>query len=95
MNKYYFTFGSEGHPYVGGWITIEADNMELATQIFRILYPDKNNGFLRYAFRYTEDEFKRTIMYEKGSNLGAACHCEIKLEIKKTAEPALNSGQIK
>ena len=28
MNNYYITFGSEGQPFKGGWIIIEAETIE-------------------------------------------------------------------
>lgn len=33
MNNYYITFGSEGQPFKGGWIIIEAETIEQACKI--------------------------------------------------------------
>lgn len=93
MSKYYFTFGSEGQPYKGGWLIIEADNIMIAMGIYRAIYPNKDGDILNCADVYTESEFKRTRMYKNNDNLGSACHCEISLKIKKTAERELISGQ--
>ena len=32
MNDYYITFGSEGQPFKGGWIIIEAETIEQAAR---------------------------------------------------------------
>ena len=32
MNNYYITFGSEGQPFKGGWIIIEAGNNRASTK---------------------------------------------------------------
>ena len=37
MNDYYITFGSEGQPFKGGWIIIEAETIEQACKIFRAI----------------------------------------------------------
>ena len=80
--KYYFTFGSDGYPYRGGWVTVEAENFKIVIDIFRMLYPDRGNGLLNCAEYYSEEAFKNTIMYANNDNLGNACHCEICLEVK-------------
>lgn len=95
MNKYYFTFGTEGQPYKGGWVIVESDNINVAIGIFRAIYPDKQDRVLNCSHCYTEDEFKRTKMYENNDNFGSACHCEISLQIKKTAELGTQNGQVK
>ena len=41
MNNYYITFGSEGQPFKGGWIIIEAETIEQACKIFRAMYQYK------------------------------------------------------
>lgn len=44
MNNYYITFGSEGQPFKGGWIIIEAETIEQACKIFRAMYQYKETG---------------------------------------------------
>ena len=75
MNKFYFTFGtSKFYPYYGGWVEVIANDSEEAAAKFRKKYPDRNIGFINCAFLYTEDEWKRTGIAQKGSNHGHGCH---------------------
>ena len=77
--KYYFTFGSEGQLFVGGWVTVTAKSFFDARRLFIEHYGKNaldNNGFLRFSFQYDEDEFEKTGMATKG-NIGAFCHEEI------------------
>jgi hypothetical protein len=73
MARYYFTYGSEGQPFVGGWTEIEAPNGHAACAAFRAYHPDKTDGLLNCSSVYSEEEFKRSVMYEKG-NFNARCH---------------------
>ena len=41
MSKFYFTYGSEGHPFVGGWTEVEAPDLGTACATFRAFHPDK------------------------------------------------------
>jgi hypothetical protein len=72
MQKYYFTFGSSGQIYDGGWVEIHATNIADAQRKFIEHYGDKarndSNGLLRYCDSYPEESFKATSMYERGSN---------------------------
>lgn len=67
IQNYYFTYGSEGHPFVGGWTKIEAPNLRVAREIFRTLHPDKYPGILNCSWQYDENEFRKTEMWTKGN----------------------------
>ena len=41
MEKFYFTYGTEGQPFVGGWTLVEADNIHAAYAAFRAYHPDQ------------------------------------------------------
>jgi hypothetical protein len=78
--KYYFTFAREGQIYEGGWVIVEAENLNWATKKFIDRYGlESQNRFgeLRCAMKYTEEEFLRTGMDITG-NLGKFCHEIIK-----------------
>lgn len=71
---FYFTYGIEEQPYVGGWTEIVAEDLATACAAFRAYHPDRTPGLLNCAIVYDEENFKKTCMYENGSNLGATCH---------------------
>jgi len=73
MQSFYFTYGSEGHPFVGGWTEIVAQDFHDACSTFKRLHPCKEGKLLNCASVYTEEEFKRTSMFYHG-NRGAKCH---------------------
>lgn len=83
MNNYfYFTFGSAGQLYRGGWVKIKAETLKEAQDKFKDYYGSKaykDGGFgslnycLNYSFPYSEWEFKQTGLGITG-NLGARCH---------------------
>lgn len=76
MNKYYFSFGSSGQIYQGGWVEIHADNLAEAQRKFIERFGDKAykySGILNYSWDYTEEDFKKTIMFT-GDNYGSRCH---------------------
>lgn len=84
MNKtYYFTYGSEGQPFVGGWTEVKAPNMHTACEAFRAIHPDKTPGLLNCCSVYTEEDFKddRHDMFRTG-NFGAYCHEVITLTVE-------------
>lgn len=82
MAKFYFTYGSEGHPFVGGWTEVEAQNRDEAVCAFRACHPDgKTDGFPNCCNIYSEEDFKRTSMYACG-NMGHHCHETITLRRK-------------
>jgi len=67
---YYFTFGSYGQLYDGGWVRIQADSINEAQQKFVEHYGDKaqkDNGTLNYAFSYSENHFLSTSMAREGN----------------------------
>lgn len=76
METFYFTYGLEGQPFVGGWTEIVAPDPKTAITAFRAFHPDKYEGILNCAFFYIGNDFKKTKMYENG-NFGARCHEKI------------------
>lgn len=73
MAKYYFTFGTEGQPFRGGWTEVEADGGYIACMAFRAYHPDKTEGILNCSSVYDEEYFKMTEMY-RTDNFGCRCH---------------------
>lgn len=63
MAKYYFTYGTDGQPFCGGWTEVEADDSHIACVAFRAYHPDKTEGILNCAYVYTEEQFEKTEMY--------------------------------
>ncbi len=81
MNKnFYFTYGCEGHPFIGGWTQVVADNRDNAVALFNMVHPQKS-GFVDCAGIYTEEQFFQTKMYKQGSNLGYGVHEVIELSV--------------
>lgn len=78
MPKFYFTYGSDGHPFKGGWTEIEAPDVNTACAVFRAFYPDGYDGMGMCCSILSEDEFARTKFPERG-NLGHRCHETITL----------------
>lgn len=78
MPYFIFTYGSEGHPFVGGWTQIEAEDMNQACSIFRVFHPNKNGNALNCAGVYSEDDFQQTEMCHR-YNFGAGCHESIQV----------------
>lgn len=75
---FYFTYGTDGQPFVGGWTEVEAPDASAACAVFRLYHPDKTPGILNCSSVYKEDEFKASSMYESG-NFGRRCHETITL----------------
>ncbi len=73
MARFYFTYGTEGQPFVGGWTEVEAPNAHAAAVAFSIFHPNKIGDLLNCASVYDEEQFKRTKMYQHG-NFGHRCH---------------------
>lgn len=73
MATFYFTYGSGGQPFKGGWTEVNAPDRATAAAAFRAFHPDKIPMCLDCCTMYAEDDFKRTDMYSDG-NLGAKCH---------------------
>ena len=80
-NEYmYFTFGSKGHPYSGGWVKIKANDLMDAQDKFHKHFGvrawkacDPWRGILAYASHYDQEDFDTLKMFKDG-NLGAFCH---------------------
>lgn len=73
MPKFYFTYGTEGQPFRGGWTEVEATDGHAACAAFRVYHPDKIEGLLNCSSVYTEEQFKSTEMFTTG-NFGLRCH---------------------
>lgn len=73
MSRFFFTYGAEGQPYVGGWTEVEAPTMKAAAQAFRAIHPDRIPGCINCADVYTEQMFKHIEMFT-GDNLDHRCH---------------------
>lgn len=78
MPKFYFTYGTDGQPFVGGWTEVEAPDRRAARAAFRSYHPDKTEGLLNCSSVYDEAWFKQTEMYRNG-NFGVRCHERITL----------------
>lgn len=72
MKRFYFTYGSEGQPFCGGWTEVIAPDFESACSLFRALHPCKDGDFLNCAGVYDNELFKKTSMFE-GGNFGKRC----------------------
>ena len=79
MARLYFTYGTDGQPYRGGWTKVEAPNYGAACAAFRAYHPDKTEGLLNCSSVYDEDNFKQTEMYRSGR-----CHEVITLRREAT-----------
>ena len=66
MPNFYFTYGTEGQPFFGGWTEVDAPDR-------RAYHPDKTEGLLNCSSVYEEEHFKLTEMYRE-SNFGFRCH---------------------
>lgn len=73
MAKFYFTYDKEGHPFVGGWTEVEAEEWGFALDVMQIYHPDKPGGAQNYRRAYGEKHFKETDEYKSG-NHGNRCH---------------------
>ncbi len=82
MTNYYFTYGSEGQPFCGGWTEITAPDMRTACEFFRFIHPDKIEGYLNCCSVYSEENFKKSEMYTKG-NFGIFCREKYIIQIQK------------
>jgi len=77
MEKYYFTQCIEGDsPFQGGWVEVLAPDISKACERYEKTYGLSASGGGRYAFIYSESQFKRTSMAEKG-NLGKFCFARL------------------
>lgn len=83
MPRFYFTYGTEGQPFVGGWTVVNARTIGTACAAFRVYHPDKTEGTLNCSSIYTEKEFKNTSMAGPKGNFGAFCHEVITISRRK------------
>lgn len=70
MQKFYFTYAYQGHPFKGGWTIVRADLRETAIKAFEIFHPARTGKLVHCAGVYSEEEFRQTLMYRRG-NFGA------------------------
>lgn len=85
MNTFYFTYGTDGHPYHGGWTEVAAKDLDMACNIFRLVHPDKRAGLLNCSGIYSESYFRTTTMSLEG-NFGHRCWERIALSVEKMKE---------
>lgn len=64
--KFYYTYGSEGQDFEGGWTEVEAENRSQADKLFLLFHPLRN-GCIPCGEVYTESEMKETEMWTKGN----------------------------
>lgn len=81
MPKFYFTYGTDGQPFIGGWSEVEAPTARAAAFAFRAFHPDKIKGILNCSDMYNQDQFEHSEMYRRG-NFGSRCHETITLRRK-------------
>ena len=83
MAKYYFTYGSDAdtQPYRGGWTEVDAEDEIQARNIFGLIHRTKD-GYLACSGVYSEEEFKRTRMGQRGENFGRGCVERISLKVE-------------
>ena len=67
MSKFYFTYGTEGYPFYGGWTEVEDPDDHIVCDLFRAVHPDTTPGLLNCASVYSEDEMKKTRMFTEGN----------------------------
>lgn len=65
--KFYFTYGSDGHPFVGGWTEVEASDIHTVCRLFRAVHPDKISGIMNCSCCYSQEQFNATRMGETGN----------------------------
>lgn len=70
--RFYYTYGTEGHPFYGGWSVVEAPDRDAADAAFRAYHPDKRSGLLNCCNIHTEEYFQKTAMAAEG-NFGYRC----------------------
>lgn len=73
MPKFYFTYGTGGQPFVGGWTEVEAPDYHSACAAFRAFHPDKIEGLLNCSDVYDEARFELSQMNGPEGNFGRHC----------------------
>lgn len=84
MAKFYFTYGTDGQPFVGGWTEVEAPDGHAACAAFRAFHPDKIDGVLNCSSVYSEKDFKSSCMAGPDGNFGRFCHEKITISRELT-----------
>lgn len=87
MAKFYFTYGTEGQPFVGGWTEVEAPDSHAACCAFRAIHPDKTEGLLNCSSVYPEAAFLKTSMAGPDGNFHRFCHEKISLRCEYPTQP--------
>lgn len=82
MAKFYFTYGTDGQPFAGGWTVVEAPDGHAACAAFRAYHPDKTDGLLNCSSVYDEEHFKLTEMCRRG-NFGSHCWDRISIKCRR------------
>ncbi len=90
MPKFYFTYGSGGQPFVGGWTEVDAPDYHAACGAFRAFHPDKTEGLLNCSSVYDEAHFKLSEMNGPKGNFGYRCHERITLRRELADEGGLH-----
>lgn len=75
--RFYFTYGSEGQDYYGGWTVVEAPNINAAIAAFNAFHKPKGE-FINCSSIYLETDIKQSNMWKNG-NFGQFCHETISL----------------
>ena len=65
MPKFYFTYGTDGQQFVGGWTEVEAPTVKAAVIAFRAFHPDKTPGLLNCSDVYPQEQFERSEMFRE------------------------------
>lgn len=74
MERFYFTYGTDGQPFRGGWTEVIAPNRSAACAAFRAFHPDKTENLLNCSSVYDQKSFERTEMFGPSGNFGSRCH---------------------
>lgn len=94
MAKFYFTYGTEGQPFVGGWTEVEAPDRRVACDVFRAIHPDKTEGLLNCSSVYSEEQFSKTGMASRKGNFGSFCHEKISVAVTTKKELAMLKAEL-
>ena len=86
MAKFYFTYGTEGQPFYGGWTEVIAPDVHSVCCAFRAYHPDKDEGLLNCSSVYTEEQFKASCMSGPEGNFHRFCHETITITRELTAD---------
>lgn len=89
MAKFFFTYGTSGQPFVGGWTEVEAPDSHAACMAFRAFHPDRIDGVLNCSSVYSEEQFLKSGMSGPGGNFGRRCHETIILRRELSDEGGL------